>query len=445
MRNRLLLLSILFCCLCLQTMGQISTNDSDCSSVKGYDITITNANLPNDTFYLTGNRGCDIFILGQATPKKGVLRFKNKRSEIPCGIYTISRQVSNQFSLGNPDTCLNVVINLSNKMQARWNGKGYTIDNNPESAILYAFTKRWATTSAACDPDELSKLVDEYVVPSPKSFISKYIMSHAGWFANNETRILSCHDALKDLPYTDLSDSRMFYAPCDLYYFIPNFSNCDIYDTDSTIAFVDSVLNHCTSPVLRNYFTGYFFGLLDQHIPDYDPVLVHLYDQYDRGWIEEGYENRFKRKVDNLRKIIPGAKIPMLISHDADGKAHSTNEVESKYTVLWFWDPDCDHCQEYTPILHQMYQEHAEDWDFEVFAVEINNDHDRWITFSDINELWDWTNLSTSMGEANLDFIEYFDIMTTPVMFLIDNSQDHTIIKRQITLNELRDFLSTER
>ena len=443
MKNRILLLSILVCCLCFQTMGQISMIETGCPPVKGYDITVTNANLPNDTFYLTGNRGCNIIILDKAVPKKGVLRFKNKKSVIPSGIYTISRHYNNHFSLSDPDTCLNVVINLSNKMQARWTGNGYTIDSNPESAILYTFSKRWATSAAACDPTELSKLLEEYVTPSPKSFVSKYIMSHAGWFANNDTRILTCHDAIKDLPYTDLSDPRMLHAPCNLYYFIPGFSDCEIYDTYSTQAFVDSVLVQCTTPSLRSYFTGYFFGMLDQHNPDYDPVLVHLYDKYDHSWIEEGYENRFKRKIDNLRKIIPGAKMPVLISHDADGKEHSTNEIQSKYTVLWFWDPDCDHCQEYTPILHQMYQEHAEDWNFEVFAVEINNDHDRWITFSDINELWDWTNLSTSMGEPNLDFIEYFDIMTTPVMFLIDNSQDHTIIKRQITLNELRDFLST--
>ena len=69
-----------------------------------------------------------------------------------------------------------------------------------------------------------------------------------------------------------------------------------------------------------------------------------------------------------------------------------------------------------------------------------NDDYERWKAFSDKHQLWDWTNLSTSRGEANLDFIEYFDIMTTPVMFLIDNTQKHTIIARQITLDELRSF-----
>ena len=144
--------------------------------------------------------------------------------------------------------------------------------------------------------------------------------------------------------------------------------------------------------------------------------------------------------VSALRKVIPGAQIPELISHDIDGKAHSTLDIKAHYTVLWFWDPDCDHCQEMTPPLHQLYQEYGKDYDFEVFAVEVNDDYERWKAFSDKHQLWDWTNLSTSRGEANLDFIEYFDIMTTPVMFLIDNTQNHTIIARQITLDELRSF-----
>ena len=209
---------------------------------------------------------------------------------------------------------------------------------------------------------------------------------------------------------------------------------------DSVIRYIRFLLDRPMCQPVRNYIIRSLFSTLDVHNPDYDPALVYLYDQYDHSWIDEGDARRYKRKIDNLRKVIPGAQIPELISHDIDGKAHSTLDIKAHYTVLWFWDPDCDHCQEMTPPLHQLYQEHGKDYDFEVFAVEVNDDYERWKAFSDKHQLWDWTNLSTSRGEANLDFIEYFDIMTTPVMFLIDNTQKHTIIARQITLDELRSF-----
>ena len=122
-------------------------------------------------------------------------------------------------------------------------------------------------------------------------------------------------------------------------------------------------------------------------------------------------------------------------------RLNTSNDITTKYTVLWFWDPDCDHCQEQTPILHQYYNELSDSLDFEVFAVEVNDDYDRWKAFSEKHELNDWINLSTSMGEPNVDFIDYFDIVTTPVVLLIDNSDGYAIKARQISLEEIIDLM----
>ena len=90
-----------------------------------------------------------------------------------------------------------------------------------------------------------------------------------------------------------------------------------------------------------------------------------------------------------------------------------------------------------TPILHDLYQKRADELDFEVFAVEVNDDYPRWKAFSEMNNLSDWINLSTSMGETSVDYIEYFDIVTTPVILLIDNEKNHAIIARQLTLDAI--------
>ncbi len=217
-------------------------------------------------------------------------------------------------------------------------------------------------------------------------------------------------------------------------------NRCEVYETDSLIYYFDNIAKLCKNKKERKEIFNFYFGFFDLHYPDTDPFLLYIYDQYDHKWIKETDVRRFQRRVDYIRRISPGAKIPELISHDIAGMPHSTNEIRNKYTILWFWDPDCDHCIEMTPILHKIYQEKHIQGDFEVFAVEVNEDYERWKPFSDKNNLWDWLNLSTSRGQANVDFIEYFDIMTTPVLFLIDNSQEHTIIARQMTLEELDRF-----
>lgn len=418
--------------------------------VNGYDITYTNPNLNGETLYLCGNYGDQLFIVDSAIVKKGIAAFHNKKAVLPCGVYTLCKRPENHFMDG-VNSFIAVVLNKSNKSSIVQKGSDFAYINSElafsdseESELLGRFFNRYFHSDAIANPQTSKAIIDDFVKTSPESFVSKFILASFGWYADNELRKTSCQDALMDVPYVDFSEPRLLYSPIPLFWTYKSIADCEIHDSDVLIQLADSILNRCSNELTRNYFVEQFFKLFDNHDPDQDPVLIHLYDSYDHSWIQEGSERRIERKIQNLRKITPGAQIPELISHDVDGKAHSTNDISTKYTVLWFWDPDCDHCQEMTPILHQMYQEHAEDWNFEVFAVEVNDDHDRWVAFSDLHQLWDWVNLSTSMGEANIDYIEYFDIVTTPVIFLVDNSHNHTIKARQVTLDELRYLLETD-
>ena len=234
----------------------------------------------------------------------------------------------------------------------------------------------------------------------------------------------------------NLSDPLIWNSKSAIHPFISKYlTDNQIYDTEYLIPAIDSLLAGCCRPgFLATYFFNAYWASGE---PAYDPILLHLYDKYNLPCCLGDRARIAKRKIDVVRKLAPGAQIPELTAYDIDGKQHSTNDIQTKYTILWFWDPDCDHCQEQTPILHDLYQEKADELDFEVFAVEVNDDYDRWTAFSEKHGLDDWINLSTSMGETSEDFIEYFDIVTTPVILLIDNEKNHAIIARQITLDEI--------
>ncbi len=194
----------------------------------------------------------------------------------------------------------------------------------------------------------------------------------------------------------------------------------------------------------NNYRYACYNLFLSKGDPFYESVMLDIYDNSDKSWIPDDMLRSVKRQMDKARRLAVGTQIPELRAYDIDGKIHSTKDITTKYTILWFWDPDCDHCQEETPILHELYETKADVLDFEVFAVEVNDDFERWKAFSEQNNLSDWINLSTSMGEPNIDFIEYFDIVTTPVVLLIDNSQKHAIIARQKSLEEIIDLIEKQ-
>lgn len=407
--------------------------------VKGYNIKVT-TQIPYEKLYLVGYYGSQEYCIDSCVVKRGAATFKSK-NPTPCGVYALSSAPANRPILNvilNQDTKFTIHL-LETENANGMHSRTVTTEGSEENLNFLNFLARTPQS-------EIPARCKEMLTTMPESFLAKYLMAAYGidnqlvYNCRSDRALTQAH-----LDVTDLSEPKLLHTPLQVFSMLTKpIEKEDFQNSDSVIAYLKNALSRASNPLVRNYLVASLFQKLDIHNPEYDPALIYLYDHYDKGWIENGREARFKRKIDNLRKIVPGAQIPELISHDKDGKKHSTNEITTHYTVLWFWDPDCDHCQEMTPILHQMYQENADNWDFEVFAVEVNEDHDRWISFSDKNNLWDWVNLSTSMGEANLDYIEYFDIMTTPVIFLVDNSQDHTIIARQITLDELSTILSNQ-
>lgn len=435
MRNKHLL-SLILCLLLATGLWAQPALTPDIPTVKGYQVKVKNINSfyekiadANDPgpgkLYLIGWCGTDSYILDSAVVRKGKALFKNK-AEVPCGVYEI---YDDKMMIGFEY----IILNHDNKFT--FDLSDFHFEGSEENQQMQQFRLK-------ANNVPVEDLCREMRETMPQSFLSKYVTAAYG---ANAKAIAdpSVHDLLtRHISVTDLQEPRLLFSHVPVFRMIEDEITEAVFpNSDSVIRHIRYLLDRPMCQPIRNYIIRTLFSQLDVHNPDYDPALVYLYDHYDRSWIDEGDARRYKRKIDNLRKIIPGAQIPELISHDIDGKAHSTLDIKTRYTVLWFWDPDCDHCQEMTPPLHQLYQEHGKDYDFEVFAVEVNDDYERWKAFSDKHQLWDWTNLSTSRGEANLDFIEYFDIMTTPVMFLIDNNQNHTIIARQITLDELRSFL----
>lgn len=127
-----------------------------------------------------------------------------------------------------------------------------------------------------------------------------------------------------------------------------------------------------------------------------------------------------------------------MVAYDAQHNSVSTKDIKHKYIILWFWDPDCDECVELTPQLRDFYDIYKDYYDLEIYAVSITDDYDRWDDFIRKNQLT-WINVSYAIGEPNYDFVDYFDLITTPGIYIINSK--HKIIARQFPLDELHEKL----
>jgi len=360
-----------------------------------------------------------------------------KKSDKPKRYDTFAVEYSTSLIL-NQQTSIKLSLDLS-----RDEYEAFDVRNSEENQVFFS-TMRMINRDMGFS--SYQDLDGEIYSTMPKSLFAQAFHLDTEIFqaivaADFDYSKISKSDYHRILSIVDFTDGRLCHSVSSFFYFAHKYLTSDSLESvDEVITEVDTILTRAArgGRYQCGQYAQWLYNIFDMTgDPYYEPVMLHIYDTYDRGWIPEDQERRIKRKMDVVRKIAPGALIPELTAYDIDGKQHSTNEIQTKYTILWFWDPDCDHCQEETPILHDLYRKRADELNFEVFAVEVNDDYPRWKAFSEMNDLGDWINLSTSMGETSVDYIEYFDIVTTPVILLIDNEKNHAIIARQVTLDEI--------
>ena len=434
--------------LVLGTVGMVCAQvDEPCgcmTSVRNlmhYNIQVIDKDIISNhqVLYLEGYQCGTPVYLDSAVVKGGKAKFKSKHP-VEKGVYRLVYEKGGapvwDIMLRNSHNSLMTYGNGYNKV-----GNFACKSGSYEANYANLSDEIRRNSNAIVSVDAFRQIIEKYS-DAPGSSVEQYYLYDVALSAYlsvlQQNPQLSIPKSIYDyvISKLNLSDPLIWNSKSAIHPFISKYlTDNQIYNTEYLIPAIDSLLAGCCRPgFLATYLFNAYWATGE---PAYDPILLHLYDKYNLPCCLGDRARLAKRKIDVVRKLAPGAQIPELTAYDINGKQHSTNEIKTKYTILWFWDPDCDHCQEQTPILHDLYQQWADELDFEVFAVEVNDDYDRWTAFSEKHGLDDWINLSTSMGETSEDFIEYFDIVTTPVILLIDNEKNHVIIARQITLDEI--------
>ena len=116
------------------------------------------------------------------------------------------------------------------------------------------------------------------------------------------------------LSQVDFTDGRLFHSQSLFSMFVLEYLLSDNRNsTAEIITEVDTILMRAArgGRYQCGLYAQWLYGIFDKTgDPYYEPVLLHIYDTYDRGWIPEDRERRIKRQMDRIRKLAPGAQIP---------------------------------------------------------------------------------------------------------------------------------------
>lgn len=165
---------------------------------------------------------------------------------------------------------------------------------------------------------------------------------------------------------------------------------------------------------------------LQSNIMGYDAVYVHLVQRYyasgDAVWSSPSVIDEQVTRANTWERILIGKEAPELIMRDDNGQLHSLHQQPGDFKLLVFWSPSCGHCKTMIPALYNKYNELKDKYNISAYAVLSEPDEatrPKWRKFIKEHQL-DWLNIDG--GEANIDWHEVYDVITTPQVFLLDKN-----------------------
>lgn len=227
----------------------------------------------------------------------------------------------------------------------------------------------------------------------------------------------------------DLKDDRLIYTP--LYE-----RKLDDYMTKLVIPVPDSVTMECDSLLkategheeMYKYTLWYLTRWTEtSKIMGLDEAFVYLVENYYmRGkatWVDTAQLAKYEKRAGEIAPNMIGKPAMDMRMLDSSGmKVIPLSSIKAKYTVLIFWSPTCGHCQKEMPQFDSLYQAALKKYDVKIYAVEADNEVEKWKTYIKDHNLSDgWIHVSDPKRTTN--FRSFYDVYSTPTIYLLDEQK----------------------
>ncbi|MBW6490927.1 MAG: DUF5106 domain-containing protein [Lentimicrobium sp.] len=245
----------------------------------------------------------------------------------------------------------------------------------------------------------------------------------------------------------DLQDDRLVRTPF-LHGKVEQYlSKLTVPAPDSLISSIDHLFelagdNTETFKYLMWYLTIKYES---SEIMGYDAIFVHLVDKYyddpKMEWMNQTVKSNLIKKADGLRNILIGRIAPEMILFDTLQQPVSLHQIKADYTLIYFWDPDCSHCKQETPLLREFYLKNKDIINLEVYAVCMDTS---WVEMKNYIRKYQtsWLNVN-GFYSMTPDFRQLYDVSSSPVMFLLDSNKK--IIAKRLLTKQMETFISDHR
>ena len=192
-----------------------------------------------------------------------------------------------------------------------------------------------------------------------------------------------------------------------------------------------------------------------------DAVYFHIAEYYylpDATWSSPEFLSKLRENLENNKPTLIGQKAPNFILRQVPdehfgmaaqdtaikkdphiGHDFFMYDIDASFTILFFWEADCGHCQEATPALHGVFTR-LQDKGVEVISVHVINSiegKEKWVDFVNENHLLGWVNCWSPYSN---DFRKLYNLQSYPQLFVLD--KDKTIVAKRVTPEQAEQIIN---
>ncbi len=235
---------------------------------------------------------------------------------------------------------------------------------------------------------------------------------------------------------TDFTDDRLLRTPVFDNKLKKYFDNILYQNPDTLIKETDILIEKARpNPEMFKYLVWYAtYHSENSEIMGFDRIFVHIVDTYyitrQATWERPAVVEKLIKKANKIRPLLIGQIPPNMVMLDTNNQPVSMYSVKSNFLILFFWDPDCGHCEQEIPKMKEFYDKNKDTFGVKIFAVCSDTSLVKWKSTIRKKKM-DWINVDGPRALTG-DYHEQYDISTTPVVYILNNRKE-IIAKRLVT------------
>lgn len=177
---------------------------------------------------------------------------------------------------------------------------------------------------------------------------------------------------------------------------------------------------------------------------DSEAVWVHMVQNhftYERAfWSDSTNTYALQLRADEMANSLIGQPGPNVQAPDPNGQLRAIYDLTAPYIVVYMYNPDCEHCQEQSPVLVDLYRK----WQrqspqlVDVYAIAIDTEADLWKDYIAKTGMT-WTNV---FDPSNRAIYKTYFVNVTPEVYVL--GPDRKIIAKNLNVNQIEEVVQRD-